>query len=83
MHAQGHSPLWNLNGFGNHDAGRARDSARLARKNFDVDHPIDLAWPLRTDGPALDLTACEMAAYLKSERVWFSWSEFADRAWSS
>lgn len=67
LHAQGHSPLWNLNGFGNHDAGRARDSARLARKNFDVDHPIDLACHLRTDGPALDLMAREMAAYLRSE----------------
>ncbi|MGW1719846.1 caspase, EACC1-associated type [Streptomyces sp. NPDC002156] len=67
LHAQGHSPLWNLNGFGNHDHGRARDSARLARSHFDVLHLIDLAWPLRTDGPALDLTAREMAAYLKSE----------------
>ena len=67
LHTQGHSPLWNRNGFGNHDAGRARDFTLLRSHDFDVLHPIDLSWILRTDGPSLDLTAREMAFYLKSE----------------
>ncbi|WSQ15096.1 caspase family protein [Streptomyces sp. NBC_01231] len=67
LHAQGRSPHWNQNGFGNRDAGRTRDSSRLRSTDFDVLHPIDLSWLLRSDGPALHLTAREMALYLKSE----------------
>ncbi|MGA5118624.1 caspase family protein [Streptomyces pseudogriseolus] len=67
LHEQGLTPSWNHNGFGNRDAGRARDRTRLDSHHFDVVHPIDLSWPLRADGPALDLTANELAAYLKAE----------------
>ncbi|MEW1611495.1 MULTISPECIES: caspase family protein [unclassified Streptomyces] len=67
LRAQGLTPPWNQNGFGNRDAGRARDFTRLDSHHFDVLHPIDLSWPLRTDGPALHLTPHELAIYLKEE----------------
>ncbi len=41
---------WNLNGFGNNDAGRQRDRSELNPRHFDMVHPIDLDWaPQRRD----------------------------------
>ncbi|MFE7277415.1 caspase family protein [Streptomyces sp. NPDC057623] len=67
LHDQGLSPAWNHNGFGNRDSGRMRDTIRIDSGNFDALYPIDLTRPLRTDGPALDLTAHELALHLKTE----------------
>lgn len=67
LHAQGRSPLWNSSGFGNNDAGRARDSHPRGGDHFDVLHPIDLSWPVHIHAPALEVTAREMAAQLRAQ----------------
>jgi hypothetical protein len=67
LHAQGRSPLWNNSGFGNNDAGRARDSHPRGGDHFDVLHPIDLSWPVHIHAPAIEVTAHEMAAQLRAQ----------------
>ncbi|MEV0266042.1 caspase family protein [Streptomyces sp. NPDC050617] len=67
LHDQGVVVPWNLNGFGNNDSGRLRDTTRLRSHHFDALYPIDLSWPIRTEGAEGDLTAYEFANYLRSE----------------
>ncbi|MEU4417827.1 caspase, EACC1-associated type [Nocardia salmonicida] len=67
IHELGETVPWNNIGFGNRDPGRQRDIARLKNRHFDALYPIDLSWPVRTDGSAEQISAATFVARLKSE----------------
>ncbi|MEU5921552.1 helix-turn-helix domain-containing protein [Streptomyces sp. NPDC047141] len=57
---------WNLNGFGNKDAGRERDHSELSPQHFNMIHPIDLDWALRDDGTRRTWPPKEFADFIKA-----------------
>ncbi len=58
---------WNLNGFGNKDAGRERDQSELSPQHFNMVHPIDLDWALRDDGTRRTWPPKDFADFIKAE----------------
>ncbi|MGN5377938.1 hypothetical protein ACQ4WX_10410 [Streptomyces lasalocidi] len=63
---QGAQLPWNLNGFGNNDAGRQRDRSELNPRHFDMVHPIDLDWALLNDGMHRTWSPKDFADFIKS-----------------
>ncbi len=41
---------WNVNGFGNKDPGRNRDTSEVSSNHFDALYPANLDWPLKLAG---------------------------------
>ncbi|APU41093.1 hypothetical protein BSL84_16335 [Streptomyces sp. TN58] len=64
---QGEEIPWHMNGFGNSDPGRNRDRTALKFQHFDAQHPINLDWVIRNDGPSGRMAVLEFATLVKGK----------------